>query len=176
MPRKQKKFHFIYKTTNRLNEKFYVGMHSTNNLEDGYLGGGKRLWYSIQKYGLENHECEILEFLPSREDLKRREAEIINEELLANPLCMNLKFGGEGGCCPATIRTPSVQRVVAAGTIAAGARAVSIANVGDQTGTVLGTNLKGGEVISFSAGSDQDTLSAIAYNPGTSEFLITTIV
>lgn len=84
--------------------------------------------------------------------------------------------GGGGGCCPATIRTPSVQRVVAAGTIAAGARAVSIANVGDQTGTVLGTNLKGGEVISFSAGSDQDTLSAIAYNPGTSEFLITTIV
>lgn len=97
MPRKQKKFHFIYKTTNRLNEKFYVGMHSTNNLEDGYLGSGKRLWYSIQKYGLENHECEILEFLPSREDLKGREAEIINEELLANPLCMNLKFGGEGG-------------------------------------------------------------------------------
>ena len=97
MPRKQKKYHFIYKTTNLLNEKFYVGMHSTDNLEDGYLGSGKRLGYSIRKYGLENHKFEILEFLPSREELKKREAEVVNEEMLKHPLCMNLKFGGEGG-------------------------------------------------------------------------------
>ena len=97
MPRKQKKYHFIYKTTNLLNNKFYVGMHSTDDLGDGYVGSGKRLWYSINKYGLENHKCEILEFLDSRETLKKREAEVINEELLSDPLCMNLKFGGEGG-------------------------------------------------------------------------------
>ena len=97
MPRKQKKYHFIYKTTNLLNEKFYVGMHSTDNLEDGYTGSGKRLRYSIRKYGLENHKFKILEFLPSREELKKREAEIVNEEMLKHPLCMNLKFGGEGG-------------------------------------------------------------------------------
>ena len=97
MPRKQKKYHFIYQTKNLLNNKFYIGMHSTNDLEDGYVGSGKRLWYSINKHGIENHAFEILEFLPSREELKKREAEIINEELLNNPLCMNLKFGGEGG-------------------------------------------------------------------------------
>ena len=97
MPRKQKKYHFIYRTTNLLNEKFYVGMHSTDNLEDGYVGSGKRLGYSVRKYGLENHKFEILEFLPSREELKKREAEVVNEEMLKHPLCMNLKFGGEGG-------------------------------------------------------------------------------
>ena len=97
MPRKQKKYHFIYKTTNLINNKFYVGMHSTDNLEDGYFGSGKRLGYSIRKYGLENHRCEILEFLPSREELKKREAEVVNEEMLKHPLCMNLKFGGDGG-------------------------------------------------------------------------------
>ena len=97
MPRKQKKYHFIYKTTNLLNDKFYVGMHSTDNLEDGYVGSGKRLRYSINKYGIENHKFEILEFLPSREELKKREVEVVNEELLTDPLCMNLKFGGEGG-------------------------------------------------------------------------------
>ena len=97
MPRKQKKYHFIYRTTNLVNEKFYVGMHSTDDLEDGYIGSGKRLGYSIRKHGLENHKFEILEFLPSREELKKREAEVVNEELLADPLCMNLKFGGEGG-------------------------------------------------------------------------------
>ena len=97
MPRKQKKYHFIYRTTNLLNENFYVGMHSTDDLEDGYVGSGKRLRYSVTKYGLENHKFEILEFLTSREELKKREAEIVNEELLSDPLCMNLKFGGEGG-------------------------------------------------------------------------------
>ena len=97
MPRKQKQFHFIYKTTNLINNKFYVGMHSTNSLADGYVGSGKLLGYSIRKYGLENHKVEILEFLSSREELKKREAEIVNEELLSNPRCMNLKFGGEGG-------------------------------------------------------------------------------
>ena len=97
MPRKQKKYHFIYKTTNLINNKFYVGMHSTDDLEDGYFGSGKIIHYSVNKHGIENHKVEILEFFDSREALKRREAEIINEELLANQLNMNLKFGGEGG-------------------------------------------------------------------------------
>ena len=101
MPRKQKKYHFLYKTTNLINNKFYVGMHSTDDLNDDYFGSGKRIHYSVNKHGRENHIVEILEFLSSREELKKREAEVVNEELLADPLCMNLKFGGEGGWCNA---------------------------------------------------------------------------
>jgi hypothetical protein len=97
MPRKQKKYHFIYKTTNLINNKFYVGMHSTDNLGDGYFGSGKIINYSVDKHGVENHKVEILEFLSSRAELKKREAEIVNEGLLADPLNMNLKFGGDGG-------------------------------------------------------------------------------
>lgn len=97
MPRKQKKYHYIYKTTCQVTGKFYVGMHSTDNLDDGYLGSGKILGYSIGKHGRENHRKEILEFCETRDDLKKREAEVVNEELLANPLCINLKYGGEGG-------------------------------------------------------------------------------
>ena len=97
MPRKQKQYHYIYKTTNIITNKYYFGMHSTNNLGDGYVGSGKRLWYSINKYGKEKHNCQILEFLPSRKSLKQREAEIVNEELLNDTMCMNLVLGGNCG-------------------------------------------------------------------------------
>jgi len=71
-------------------------MHSTDDLDDGYVGSGKRLWHSIRKHGLEKHKCEILEFLDSREKLKIREREIVNEDFLKDPQCMNLTLGG--GC------------------------------------------------------------------------------
>lgn len=97
MPRRaKKKFYFIYKTTNLMTGKFYIGMHTTDNLNDGYLGSGKILRYSINKYGIENHKIERLEFFENNEDLAQRESEIINESLLKDPLCMNLIFGGFG--------------------------------------------------------------------------------
>jgi hypothetical protein len=97
MGRKQKKYHYIYKTTNIINGKYYIGMHSTDNLNDGYIGSGKRLWYSIKKYGKENFKCEILEMLPDRFSLKEREKEVVNESILKEKMCMNLKLGGDGG-------------------------------------------------------------------------------
>jgi group I intron endonuclease len=96
---KLKKYHFIYKTTNLLNGKFYVGMHSTNKLNDGYLGSGKRLKRSIKKYGIENFKLEILEFFDSRELLVEREKQLVNENLLKDDNCMNLRPGGTGGMC-----------------------------------------------------------------------------
>jgi hypothetical protein len=97
MPRKEKKFHFIYKTTNLLSGKYYIGMHSTNDLDDGYLGSGTRLRYSINKHGIKNHVREILEFVDSREELKKREKEIVTLNEIAKEECMNLTVGGEGG-------------------------------------------------------------------------------
>ena len=97
MGRKDKKYNYIYKTINIINNKFYIGMHSTNNLEDGYIGSGKRLWYSLNKYGKENHKVEILEFYNSRKLLKERERDLINDNMLNDPMCMNLVIGGGGG-------------------------------------------------------------------------------
>jgi len=98
MPRVQKKYHFIYKTTCTITNRFYIGMHSTDNVSDGYVGSGKRLWYSISKHGKENHICEILEYLPDRKTLSEREKEIVNLILIKDPLCMNLALGGEIPC------------------------------------------------------------------------------
>ena len=94
---KSKKFHFIYKTTNLLSNKFYIGMHSTSNLKDGYLGSGTSLRYAIRKYGSENFKLEIIEWCNDRESLAVREKEIITEEFLNDPNCYNLKPGGFGG-------------------------------------------------------------------------------
>lgn len=93
----RRKYHYIYKTTCLVTGKYYLGMHSTDDLNDGYIGSGKRLWYSINKYGKENHVCEILEHYFTREWLREREAELVNPETLTDPLCMNLKLGGDGG-------------------------------------------------------------------------------
>ena len=70
-------------------------MHSTNNIEDGYIGSGSRLRNSIRAHGKNSHEMKILEFFENREDLSEREKEIVNEEILKDPLCMNLVKGGE---------------------------------------------------------------------------------
>ena len=97
MARKQKKYHYLYKTTNNITGKYYYGMHSTHNLSDNYYGSGRRLKYSINKYGKENHNIKILEFFKNRIDLKNKEKEIVNLNEIAKEDCMNLVIGGGGG-------------------------------------------------------------------------------
>lgn len=72
-------------------------MHSTSNLNDGYIGSGKYLKRSINKYGKENFKMEILEFLTDRKSLKEREKVLVCEETINDLECMNLKTGGTGG-------------------------------------------------------------------------------
>ncbi len=92
-----KKYHFIYKTTNLLNGKYYIGMHSTNNLNDDYLGSGTYFRRSVKKHGKKNFKLEILEILPDRKQLAKREQEIVTLDEITKKECMNLKLGGEGG-------------------------------------------------------------------------------
>lgn len=97
MSRKLKKFHFVYKTKNKVNGKYYYGMHSTHNLSDGYLGSGKNLRYAIRKYGKENFELEIIEFFLNRELLVEAEKQIITEEVIRDKNSYNISYGGSGG-------------------------------------------------------------------------------
>lgn len=95
--KENKRFHFTYKTTNLINGRYYLGMHSTNRIDDGYLGSGKRLYYELNKHGRDNFKFEILEQFGSREELVQAEINLITEQDLKNPNCLNLKQGGEGG-------------------------------------------------------------------------------
>jgi hypothetical protein len=93
------KYYYIYKTINLINEKYYYGMHCTDNLNDGYIGSGTELRRSIKKYGKENFKTEILEFLSDKESLIEKEKELINKDILEDPKSMNLQPGGGGGVC-----------------------------------------------------------------------------
>jgi len=75
--------------------------------------------------------------------------------------------------------TPALLRPTTSGSVAAGARSVSIANVGAESGTVLGIELAAGETVNFDAGSLNNTLAAVTYDPTTpgtgTTFLIATL-
>jgi hypothetical protein len=94
----EKQFNFIYKITRTTDGQYYIGMHSTNDMDDGYLGGGLVISRSVKKYGKSAHVRDVLEMLPNRLSLSSREKEIITEEVISDPLCMNLALGGVGGC------------------------------------------------------------------------------
>ena len=67
------KYYFIYKTTNLINGKFYIGRHQTKVFKDSYLGSGKYLKQSILKHGRKNFKRDVLEYCNSSEELVKRE-------------------------------------------------------------------------------------------------------
>lgn len=90
------KYHYFYKIINNLNGHFYYGVHNTNDLNDGYMGSGTRLRYAYKKYGIENFTKEILKFFDTSKEAFEYEAEVVNEDLIKDNNCYNIKQGGEG--------------------------------------------------------------------------------
>jgi group I intron endonuclease len=89
--------YYLYKITNLVNNKIYVGVHKTKDLNDGYMGSGKIIQQAIQKYGLQNFEKIILETFDTYEEALKKEYQIVNEEFLSRDNTYNLRVGGAGG-------------------------------------------------------------------------------
>jgi len=90
-----KKYNFVYKTTNIVNGKEYIGYHGTDNLDDGYLGSGKLLKRAIEKYGPESFIREILYFFNNPTEALEYEKKIVNEEYVKRDDTYNLSIGGD---------------------------------------------------------------------------------
>lgn len=86
-------FYTVYKTTNKINGKFYIGCHKTEDLDDEYMGSGTILKRAFKKYGIKNFEKQILHVFDSAEEMFQKEKELvyIGEETY------NIKEGGSGG-------------------------------------------------------------------------------
>ena len=87
------KYHFVYKTT-RFDGKYYYGVHSTSNLDDGYMGSGVYISRSLAYHGRDKHITEIVKMCETREHAFVIEAEIVTPELLLDVVCMNKMVGG----------------------------------------------------------------------------------
>lgn len=101
--------YIVYKTTNLINGKIYVGVHRTNpDVFDGYIGCGvskkdqkkktKGFPAAVKKYGYNNFRRETLYIFPDTEqgkiDAYSKEAEIVNKEFVKSSKTYNLVLGG----------------------------------------------------------------------------------
>jgi hypothetical protein len=91
-----KKYHYVYRTVNKLNGMEYIGVHSTNDMDDGYIGSGTYFCNALKKHGKHNFEKQIIELFTTRAEALKKEREIVNYDFIADNRVYNLVLGGEG--------------------------------------------------------------------------------
>lgn len=84
----------IYKITNQINGKFYIGKHRTDDINDNYMGSGKLLKKAIKKYGIENFIKEYIGIFDSEKKMNLAEKILV---IIDKEVCYNLCPGGYGG-------------------------------------------------------------------------------
>lgn len=100
------KYIFVYQTVCEVNGKTYVGVHSTNNINDGYIGGGiyspgyakgkQRFHCAVRKYGYTVFRRYILSFYNTIREALDEEAFIVNEKWVKDKSNYNSALGGGG--------------------------------------------------------------------------------
>lgn len=89
--------YYIYKTTNKLNGRFYIGKRKARSLTDYYMGSGTLLKRALVKYGKSNFDKEILFVVSNEQEMNEKEAEIVTEAFCSDPNTYNVIPGGANG-------------------------------------------------------------------------------
>jgi len=85
----------VYKITNLINGKIYIGQDSHDNPK--YLGSGVLIKRAIKKYGKENFQKEIINQCNSKKEMDQLEIYWINYYNTFSPKGYNIHVGGTGG-------------------------------------------------------------------------------
>lgn len=87
---------YIYKITNKIDNKIYIGQHKCIAISDNYFGSGINIRRAIRKYGKQNFRKEILKICESKEDLDNSEIKYISEYKSIDPeIGYNISKGGQ---------------------------------------------------------------------------------
>lgn len=87
----------IYKVTNKVNGKVYIGAHKTDDLNDGYMGSGQMIKNAIAKHGASSFDKEIVAIFSNVDDMYSYERKLVNQKFISSGMTYNIKEGGRGG-------------------------------------------------------------------------------
>ena len=93
-------YYGIYKITNLVNGKMYIGQHKTTNIDDGYMGSGILIQAAVKKYGKENFRKEWIQFCESEDEMNVVEYTIVDDDWISRSDTYNLCRGGSGTAQP----------------------------------------------------------------------------
>lgn len=86
---------YIYKTTNLINGKIYIGQHKNSEPNLNYFGSGKILFKALKKYGKNNFIVEVLLWCETIEQLNKAEIDFIKAYDSTNKnIGYNISLGG----------------------------------------------------------------------------------
>jgi group I intron endonuclease len=86
---------YVYKTTNLVNNKFYIGQH-VGSFNSTYYGSGTLLSRALKKYGKKNFTVELICPVSSKKELDEAEIYFIAKYKKAHQL-YNITAGGQSG-------------------------------------------------------------------------------
>jgi len=91
-------FYYVYKITNLINGKIYVGKRKHKDpYKDKYMGSGVQILDAIKKYGLDNFSKDILGVFSDNDSAAFLEKEIVTKEFVSRFDTYNMHEGGYGG-------------------------------------------------------------------------------
>jgi predicted nucleic acid-binding Zn ribbon protein len=90
-------YYTVYKITNILNNKIYIGVHRTRDLDDNYMGSGELIRKAIKKYGVKNFQKEYIQIFDNEKEMFDLEKTLVNEEFVKSSNSYNMSLGGFGG-------------------------------------------------------------------------------
>lgn len=96
------KHHYVYKITHIPTNRFYVGVRSCSCVpeQDSYMGSGVVIKRLLDSHPREEFTKLVIEQFETRLEASDLESLIVDVELLNNPLCLNLKLGGDNSVIP----------------------------------------------------------------------------
>lgn len=104
--------YLVYKITNLINNKIYIGAHATEDINDSYMGSGVNIVKSIAKHGVENFKKDILFVFDTSKEMYAKEAELVTESFVMRTDTYNAAIGGKGNPVIVHLQNPEYRKMI----------------------------------------------------------------